>query len=106
MKIKVAKPSYSPEFKQAISHARGKRVYTEIIDDEKSTSVIVKSGNRKIGTFYFEKDGDILILSKKHIIEREYNPLEFAINDLTFYFKKKKIKYILIGIAEVQYELS
>lgn len=95
MKILVSNPKFKKEFKENIVQASRKGCKAEITDIKDYSSVIVYSSNRPVGKFFFEKDGDILVLTKKFIIEREYRPFECAINALVKFYKKKKIKYVV-----------
>ena len=110
MEIHVTgKPNFSENFKKGLALAKGRRLTSQIDQALDNVFVTVYSMTRPVGRFVFEKistknEGTDVKekpelhywLRKSHIIERDYNPLEFAVAELVRYGKSRKIKSIVL----------
>ena len=96
MEILISKPNYSDEFLFKTATAKNKGVEISILPvEDGALFVLAQASGRTVGRFTFNKIGNVYLLEKKHVIEREFYPFELAIMRLVTHLKRKKIKCLL-----------
>jgi hypothetical protein len=91
MQISVKNPEFTEEFLILANKGDRKGCGIAVFFDEESVGVIVSASGRVVGRFEFVRDENSLILDRQHIVEREFYPLEFAIQEMVRACKRKKI---------------
>ena len=93
MQVSVRKPQYDDEFSRLISraHKKGCSISIHVEGENLDLQATVKASGRVVGRFTFVLDEDNYILEKRHIIEKEFQPLEFAVSELATFCKRRKI---------------
>jgi hypothetical protein len=95
MEIKVKRTKYPEDFKNNLAKAIFKGTTARLIVDDTIT-VIATANKRVVGRFVFVLDNKVCKLKSRQIIEREFFPLEVTVDTLVKYFKRKKVKLIII----------
>lgn len=95
MEIKVKRTKYPEDFKNNLAKAIFKGTTARLIVDDTIT-VIATANKRVVGRFVFVLDNKVCKLKSRQIIEREFFPLEVTVDTLVKYFKRKKVKSIII----------
>lgn len=96
MEIKVRKTRYPEGFAERIDRAIRKGASSVVTQVEDMVFVSCYANKRPAGRFKFLVIEGSCVLQEKMVIEIDFYPLEIAVHGLVKYFKRKKVRIIVI----------